>query len=190
MMPDDFSEILVLRVADLSQHHPTRFCLKPDKPARDRLAQALAITGIRKLLFEGDIAADSKTDWQLTGKLGATVVQPCVVTLDPVTTRIDLPVTRHFIAGLVVLAGQQHEDTEEGVEMPHDDTQEPLGPEIDLGRIMAEVLALALPDYPRVKDAALEQSTFAAPNVVPMTDMQTKPFAGLASLKDKLEKPN
>ncbi len=183
-MADNFPDTQVLRVADLSQRNQTAFRIAPDKPILDRIAHGLAISGIRKLVFEGHISADGKTDWQLRAKLGATVVQPCVVTLEPVVTRIDQPVNRRFVAGLTL------DEAEEEVEMPEDDTQEALGAEIDLMRVLTEALALALPDYPRSENAQLDQATFAGPDVTPMTDAETKPFAGLAGLKDKLENPD
>ena len=114
--------------------------------------------------------------------LGATVEQSCVVTLEPVVTRIDQPVSR------AAFVAQMAADLEEETEMPEDDSQEQLEAEIDLVRVMTEALALALPDYPRRDDASLENTAFSAPGVTPLTDEDTKPFAGLAQLKDKLEK--
>lgn len=179
--PEGRDGSMILRVSDLPQNRATRFDLAPDPSARDGIARDLDILDVRKLAFSGSVSALGKTAWKLDGTLGATVVQACVVTLEPVVTRIDTPVTRQFVAGL-------DKDLDDEVEMPEDDTQEPLGPEIDLGRVMVEALALALPDYPRSDDASLESSTFAAPGVTPLTDAETKPFAGLAALKQKLEK--
>lgn len=180
-MPDDTSQPTVLRVADLPQRRATGFHLTPDRAARDRIAATLGILGIRKLDFRGQVQAHGKSDWRVDAQLGATVEQSCVVTLEPVATRIDQPVSRLFIKGL-------EDETAEEVEIPEDDNQEALTAEIDLERILTEALALALPDYPRREDAALDQSEFSAPGVTPMTDAEAKPFAGLAQLKGKLEK--
>lgn len=183
-MADDIPDNDLLRVADLPQHRPTRFSLTPDKARLSQIAAQLEALDIRKLVFDGQIAAENKTDWRLDAKLGATVIQPCVVTLEPVTTRIDQTVTRRFLANF------DQNATEDEVEMPDDETQEALGAEIDLIQVLTEALALALPDYPRSPDATLEQTTFTRPGAAPMTDDETKPFASLASLKEKLEKPN
>ncbi len=180
-MPHDMSQSAVLRVADLPQNRATTFHLTPDKAARAQIAEALGILGVRKLDFKGMVQTEGKTDWRLEAQLGATVEQSCIVTLEPVVTRIDQPVTRLLVADLPV-------DLEEEIEMPEDDNQESLGTEIDLLRIMTEALALALPDYPRRDDATLDQSQFSAPGTTPMTDAEIKPFAGLAQLKEKLEK--
>ncbi|MEL6518030.1 MAG: DUF177 domain-containing protein [Pseudomonadota bacterium] len=172
----------VLRVADLAASEATRFDVTADGDARAALAAQMGILGVRKLRFSGEIAPAGKADWRLTGTLGATVVQACVVTLEPVTTRVDEPVERLYLAEIP----PEPEATE--VEMPEDDTTEALGDVIDLHLVMAEALALALPMYPRAADADLEQAQFAGPGVAPMTDEDARPFAGLKELRDKLDK--
>jgi len=160
----------------------TEFSLRPDADARRALAAALGISGIRKLLFAGQIAPEGSKDLRLTASLGATVVQPCVVTLDPVSTRIDTDVTRLYLADLPELP-----DSEE-IEMPEDDTIEPLREVLDLSEVMAEALALELPEWPRAEGVEPLEITVTEPGKTPMTDEDAKPFAGLAGLREKLEK--
>ena len=171
-----------IATADLRPRTPTRFALAPDAAERESLAQDLGIEAIRKLRFEGEITAEGRDDWRLDATLGATVVQPCVVTLAPVTTRIDVAVTRRFLARMpdIVL------DESGEAEMPEDETLEPLGSEIDLAAVMAEALALNLPLYPRADGAELGAAVFAEPGIAPMRDEDAKPFAGLAGLRDRL----
>lgn len=182
-MTDDPSPQTVLRVATLSQRRSHDFDIAPTRQACAEIARDLGLTELRKLRFKGALLAVDGADWQLDARLGATVVQPCVVTLAPVSTRIDTQVNRRFVANWV------EPEAAEEVEMPEDVSTEKLGSMIDLGAVMREALALALPDYPRSPGAALEQSTFAAEGVTPLRDEDTKPFAGLASLKKKLEDP-
>ncbi len=170
-----------IRVADLKGSRPTGFVLSPDASARAAIAEDLGILNVRKLRFEGDIAADGNQDWKLTGNLGATVVQPCVVTLDPVTTRIDVVVTRRFLADM-----PEVDPEEEEIEMFDDDSIEPLSNEIDAAAVMVEALALHLPLYPRKDGAELGAAVFTEPGQKPMLDEDAKPFAGLAGLRDKL----
>ena len=61
---------------------------------------------------------------------------------------------------------------------------------IDIAAIAIEALALALPLYPRAKGAEFGEATFAAPGVTPIKSADLRPFAGLASLADKLKKPD
>lgn len=169
-----------LRVADLSQTSENSFALRPEKDELARIAAALDLSALRKLSFEGRIKPLGASDWVVEGRLGATVVQPCVVTLDPVTTRIDTDVRRQFVA-------DYEEPNDPEAEMPEDDSVEALGTWIDPGRIMREALALAVPDYPRKEDAELGQLVYTKPGEAPMTDEDARPFAGLADLKAKLE---
>lgn len=155
------------------------FEMKPDAETRAALAKELDILGIKKLTFVGEIGPDGRKDLSLAGQLGATVVQTCAVTLDPVTTRIDEPVARRFVANF-----EMSEDSE--AEMPDDDTIEPLPDEIDLSVIMTEALALNLPPWPRAPGVELVDIAVTVPGKAPMTDDDAKPFAALKALKDKL----
>lgn len=169
-----------LRLADLTNRRATPFELVPSADERRAVADVLGITGVKKLRFSGQIAPLGSKDWELTADLGATVVQDCVVTLAPVTTRIDETVNRTYLATL-----PQIEATE--IEMPEDDTIEELPNTLDLAQVMIEALALALPLYPRSEGAELAQSNFAEVGVTPLTDDDAKPFAGLGALRDRLK---
>jgi uncharacterized metal-binding protein YceD (DUF177 family) len=170
-----------IRVADLKQNGEHAFLLQPDADELARIATDLGVTSVRKLRFNGRLTPLGRSDWTLQATLGATVVQPCVVTLDPVTTRIDTAVTRRFV--------QDWTDPEEPeAEMPEDDSTEPLGLWIDPAQVMVETLALAVPDYPRKDAAELGQMVYAEPGTTPLTDEDARPFAGLAALKDQLGK--
>ena len=170
----------LLPLARLPGHEPVAFTLTPDKAARADLAVALDLLGLPKLRFEGKLSPEAGGDWRLTARLGATVVQPCVATLQPVTTRIDEDIGRLYL--------RDAPTPEPGeVEMPEDDSADPLPQVLDLSEVMAEALALALPPYPRADDAALDAAQFAEPGKTPMTDDDAKPFAGLEVLKQRLE---
>lgn len=170
----------ILRIADLATRKPTPFDLSPNGPERDQIARALGISSVKKLRFTGEIAALGRSDWELTAKLGATVVQPCVVTLDPVTSRVDEPIVRRYLADL-------EQPSEEEVEMTEDENAEQLPLSIDLYQVLIESLSLSLPPYPRSKDADLDQASFTEPGKEAMTDEAARPFAGLAGLRDRLE---
>lgn len=170
-----------IRVADLPARKPTRFDLQPDADALPLIAAVVGADAVRKLRFKGELRPTGRHDFTLQAELGATVVQPCVVTLAPVTTRLDEQVTRHYLA-------EMPEPEADEAEMPEDDTAEPLPEVIDLGAVLLEALALALPLYPRAPDAELGDGSFAPPGAEPLTDEAVRPFAGLAGLRDKLSK--
>ncbi|TCP61994.1 uncharacterized metal-binding protein YceD (DUF177 family) [Rhodovulum bhavnagarense] len=155
--------------------------VEPDAPARAALAERLGLIALRKLRLAGRLVPEGRRDWRLEASLGATVVQPCVVTLAPVTTRIDAPVIRTYRAEMPPLPEGDE------IEMPDDETEEPLPETIDPTQVMEEALALALPLYPRTEGAELAETVIGPPGVAPLTDETAKPFAGLAALKKKLD---
>lgn len=181
-MSDAMRNADVLRVAHLRARGEQAFDLVPSAATRKMIAEELGLSDLRKLRLQGRVSADG-ADCVLDAHLGATVVQPCVVTLDPVTTRIDETVTRRFSPE----ADRPEDLGGDEMEMPEDDTLEPLEPDIDLNRVLIEALSLALPPWPRRDDAELGRATAAADGVEPLTDEDTKPFAGLAALRDKLK---
>jgi uncharacterized metal-binding protein YceD (DUF177 family) len=164
-----------IRVADLPNRSGIRFRLAPDSKSRANIAQQLEVLKLRKLTFIGSLRPDGFHDWVLEGTLGATAVQDCVVTGAPVTTRIDEPVLRRYLRQMPEIEGIE-------VAIPDDDSIEPLPPVIDLSAVMAEALALSLPDYPRVEGAVFDASASGLTEGEPE---RRNPFAALAALKDQ-----
>lgn len=177
-------------VSGLSQNKPTFFDITPTEAERRALAADMGLVALKKLRFDGRITPEGKNGFVLTGTLGATVVQECVVTLVPVTTRIDDPVTIRFIPAARMDRYEAAPETGGEVEMPEDDTVEELPDVIDLDAVMQEALALALPAYPRAEGAELAESTYADAGITPLEDEDLKPLAGLAALKAKMEAEN
>ena len=170
-----------LRVADLPQNSPTSFDIRPEITSLKALAEELGLRGLRKVRFTGQIVAKDSRDWHLTATLGATALQNCVVTLEPISTRIDVSITRHFLA-------RMETPDEPEIEMPDDDNAELLGTHIDPQAILAESLALILPQYPRKDGVELGESIYTEPGLDPMQDKDTRAFAGLADLHNQLKK--
>lgn len=171
--------VTAFRVAALSSRKATRFDLRPDQAARAGLAEALGLISLPALRMKGEITPQGARDFTLTARLEVEAVQPCSVTLAPVPAKLDEPVLRRFVADW-----QEPEGDE--VEMPEDDSAEPLPEVIDLIDVAREALALALPLYPRAPGAELGEAVFAPPGAEPIREQELKPFAGLAALKDKL----
>ncbi|MEJ6391693.1 DUF177 domain-containing protein [Gymnodinialimonas sp. 2305UL16-5] len=169
----------VLSLSRLNRAADTPFELVPTPEEMAQIAQDLGATTLRKVRLTGNLRPIGKQDWALNASLGATAVQPCGVTLAPVTTRIDTDVTRHYLAEMPAPSGDE-------MEMPEDDTTEPLPDKLDLTALLIEALSLALPDFPRAEGVELGEAIYAAPGVTPMRDEDAKPLAGLAALRDKL----
>jgi uncharacterized metal-binding protein YceD (DUF177 family) len=164
-----------LRTGGLSPRRPTAFDHQAGPEDRKALAAELGLLALRHLRLTGEITPTGRDELVLTARLQADADQSCIVTLAPVRARIDETVRRRFVAGL------QTPDSDE-VEIPQDDSLEPMPEVIDLADIAAEALALALPEYPRAPGAAFGSAVVAPDGVTPLTDLDLKPFAGLAGL--------
>jgi uncharacterized metal-binding protein YceD (DUF177 family) len=170
---DSHTQSLPFPVRSLSPRKPTRFTWRPDAATLAQLAETLGITAVRDLRFAGEIRPLARHDLALEATLEATVEQPCGITLAPVRTRIAERVTRRYLA-------DWQEPTGTEVEIPEDDTSEALPDVID---------AAAVALYPRAPGAELGAVQHTEPGQTPLTDDAVKPFAGLAALKDRMEKP-
>lgn len=168
-----------LRTGSLSSRKPTRFDLKPDAADRRALADALGLLDLPEFRFRGEIRPSGRSDFRLEGDLTALAIQPCAITLAPVRTPVAEAVQRSYIADWTEPEGDE-------VEMPEDDTQEPLPEVIDLTLVAVEALELALPLYPRAEGAELGEAVFADLDTAPLRDSDLKPFASLAALRDRL----
>lgn len=174
---------LPFRVAALPSRKPQRFDLHPDKPPLALLAALLDISAVRRLTFTGEIRTNGRTDFILDGVLRAQVEQPCGITLVPVQTEIYENVIRRYVADMPL------PDADE-VEMPADESSEPLPDVIDVGAVLIEALALALPLYPRAPGAEMNgEVVLGPPGVKPLKSDDMRPFAGLASLAGQLITP-
>lgn len=170
-----------LRLSDLPQRRGTPVRLAPDSGQLDALADRLNVETLRKVLLQGELAPGPGRDWTLTAHLGATVVQPCRVTTEPVTTRIEEDVVRRYTRDLPEPAGDEFE-------MPEDDSVEAMPAVLDLGDVLEEALALNIPAFPRAPGAEDLDLTARPPGAAPIEEEDTvKPFAGLAALKAKME---
>lgn len=174
-----------IRLGSLRKDVPTEFEFVPEVAEAEDMKARLDLLGLRKVRLKGQLSAEARGEWHLSAHLGATIVQPCSLTLDPVTTRIEERVTRIYSDSFVAPSDGEGE-------MPEDDTMEPLPETVDLADLAEEALALALPAFPRAADATDEaplEVTAAPPGAAPLTDEEARPspFAALADLKSKLE---
>lgn len=113
----------------------------------------------------------------VTGAVKASIGQTCVVTLDPMESRIDEAIDLIFAPAEQIppLADLVEDAAESDAEIP--DPPEPIvNGMIDLGRLATDALFLAIDPYPRKADAV-----FDAP-VIP-DDPEDHPFAALKVLK-------
>lgn len=156
-----------VRLSD-PRRRPHLIDIAPDEAERAAIAAEIGIDALPAFTVAGALEPLGSQDWTLTADLVARVVQPCVVTMEPVETALRERVTRRYIAAL----GDEPAPVGE-VEMP-DDEAEPLPATLDLTAVAIEALALALPDWPRAPGAMLDVTVEEEAG-----DERPHPFAGL-----------
>ena len=176
--PQDSNLVIV---SQLSQNKIHKFSIKFENKDLSDYVNLLNLRRISKVTISGKIVAEGNKNWLLNAKIGASVTQGCVVTMEDVNTRIDQKILRHYYADY-----QSHEETLTSEEDLDPDAEE-IPHEINLLTLTMEAISIILNDFPR-KDGIVIDPVLSAPKgVKPLTDDAVKPFAGLASLRDKLK---
>jgi hypothetical protein len=151
--------------------------LAPDEAARQAIAKLAAVVALPRLKATFDLTRRGAEGLRVEGRVLATVVQNCVVTLEPIESNVDEAVDLVFQPE----PGEQlqSEESADDAGFLALDTEEPpetlVGGMVDLGTLATEFLLLGIDPYPR-KDNAV----FDAP---PAGDPAGHPFAALAVLK-------
>lgn len=118
------------------------------KPAeREALARRFGLLALDRLEAEIRLQRLSGDMVRLNGRLGANVVQACVISLEPVASALDQEFT--------VLYGQAGSGKSVMVDLETDEAEPFDGDAIDIGEAVAQHLALALDPYPRAPGATL-----------------------------------
>lgn len=146
-----------------------------DEAKRAEVAEALKLSAVDR--FEASLTVvPLRGGLRAQGRLVADIVQPSVVTFEPVEQHIDEAVDRVFLPET-----QAHKPTpgsEVFIDLEDEDFPDHIdGPEVDLSALLVETLALAIDPYPRRPGESLEALGIGA------DDKPEGPFAALGKLK-------
>ncbi|HEV7274972.1 MAG TPA: DUF177 domain-containing protein [Devosiaceae bacterium] len=149
--------------------------LAPDAEEREALAAALGISAVERLEVSLQ-AVKFRGGMRVTGQLEAEIVQPSVVSLEPVRQVIVEPIDRVFLPG----PGKPAPGAEIYVDLEADDPPDHFeGPEADMSDLVIETLALAIDPYPRAEGESVETLGLPVDE-----DDEPSPFARLKVLKN------
>ena len=145
-----------------------------DQRTRDAVARLAGVVELPRLEASLELTRQGQAGLRAVGRVVATVVQNCVVTLDPIESEIDEAIDLTFTGEPEAggtrpkAAGHQALDAEDPPEALQDGA-------VDLAAVAIEFLLLGIDPYPRK-----EGVTFEAPLA---SDPSGHPFAALAALK-------
>lgn len=148
-----------------------RLDLVADETIRQAIVKTAGLAALPRLEAQFDLTRLGADGLQVAGRVAATVVQHCVVTLEPIQSEIDETVD------LVFLPEPEPASAPAGLQSPDaDEPPEPLRDgAVDLGAIATEFLLLGLDPYPRKPGAVFD--------ALVADDPSSHPFAALAALK-------
>lgn len=155
--------------------------IEADAPVRAAMAEVAGLRDVSSARANFELSRRSGGHVHVAGRVQVRVGQTCVVTLEPIENEIDEEVDLIF-APAAEIAPQIDADNDDG-ESTMAEPPEPIeNGMIDLGRLAADVLYLAIDPYPR-KEGAVFEPRLAAP------DPGDHPFAALKALQAAPEKP-
>jgi uncharacterized metal-binding protein YceD (DUF177 family) len=147
-----------------------------DEAQRRAVAETLGVPEVQAFVGDFEVRPLRGHSYSVRGKVEATVVQTCVVTLDPFPQEVAEEVD------VTLMRAEDLDPASRGKEALVD-AVETEGPEvfhrgrIDLGVIATEHLALGLDPYPRAPGADF------GGHIEDDSEVRPSPFAGLADLK-------
>lgn len=161
------------RMIDLRSLPAGAIVLEPGEDERRRLAGRFAISAIRAMRAEIELEP-AGGEITASGRLTASIVQPCAVSGEDLSVEVDEPVFVRFVP-----ANHDHKPDEE-VELEEGelDEVEYEGTAFDLGEAVAQSLALAIDPFATGPDAEKVRHEHNLGG-----EAAAGPFAGLAALK-------
>ncbi|MEC8091231.1 MAG: hypothetical protein VX108_01440 [Pseudomonadota bacterium] len=130
------------------------------------LAARFGYVSVDALAADLRIKRAAKGAWDVRGRLHAEITQACIVTGDPVSESVDFEIEERYVLASV---------PEDEIVVDLGDAEPLVNGCIDLGEMVAQMLALSATAWPR--------SEGAPDNFRAVEDEQAHPFAGLSSLK-------
>jgi len=180
-MPKSEISDKTIKFSNLNASKSNSFRWQGDVINNSKIAEELSLISVEKIDFRGKISSQGKNKWLLTGNLGATASQKCVVTLKAIKCRVDEKIKRIYVPMEQIPSVEK--DDGRDVELELDENLEPLTKALDLSLIAQEILALSLPDYPRSNNTEYVSISLGDDKKITERDNEQNPFAILSTLK-------
>lgn len=156
----------------------THVVIEADAAARVALAGLAGALSVERMRADFDVKPWGRDGWSVDGRVVAELTQACVVTLEPVTTRVDETVALKLVPPEAMARYEEKLDDEGGIDVdPALDLPEPIEDGmIDLGAIALEHFLVGVEPYPRKDGAEFD----AEASGVGEGRAELSPFAALA----------
>ena len=164
-----------IKISDLHPKRSNKFSIKLNDLEKSNLSKFLNVTQIHSFQCTINLQP-SEPGWLIQGKINLVVSQLCVITLEKVRTKLQIPLKRYLIP-----------DSKKCLNEPvlldlNLVDSDPLNKSVELGDIISEEIILVIPQYPRKKGAGFQKDTIFTEN-----DERQNPFQKLSELKNHME---
>lgn len=155
-----------------------RYDIEASEAERAALARRFGLLSLDSLKASISLSRVSGNAVRVSADFVADVVQACVVTLEPVASRVTESFGVTFAPDVEI-----GPDIDEDLTDLAEDLPEPLiGGTIDIGETVAQYLALALDPYPRAPGVQFEAANYPG---LAAKKPENSPFAALAALRKR-----
>ena len=138
------------------------------------------IDGVEDFAARFRLSRLAKNEYALEGHFSATILQTCIVTLQPIRTVLDQDFSRRY--NVVPRRAVAREPSTVDIQLDDDEVETLSGSSLDLAVPLLEELSLMIEPYPRSPGAEFDHSGQG-------DSARESPFAILKALKDRLEPP-
>lgn len=186
----EFSHIV--QVSELG-NRPLEINLTANDQQRAGLGKRLSLSSLESFKAKVFLTLLKNADVDVKASFTAQIIQPCTVTLEPVTSELQADFSITYSP--VIEEDDENDGDDDEVFEDLDDMVEPPEPlidqRLDIGEALVEHLALEINPFPRVKGAVFE-GYVAGSKIENASDFEKKnPFAALSQLQTKpLNKKN
>lgn len=185
-VPSEFSRLVR---ADAVHRKEMVETIEATAEERIRLAERLGLVAIDRLVATVKLkSARGGQMVRITGSLEASVVQSCVVTLEPVPAEVNDRFAALFAPESLIPEEDEEIDIDPNAD--EDDFPEPMtNGRINIGELVTQHLSLALDPYPRVQGVEFSGFADAEDEEIVVEEVETperpNPFAALERLKPR-----
>jgi uncharacterized metal-binding protein YceD (DUF177 family) len=144
------------------------------------IAAFYEIDGLEDFSARFHLSRLAKDEYEMDGHFSATVLQTCIVTLNPMRTALDQDFARRY--HVIPRSALRHAPATVDIQLSEDEVETLSGSSLDLAVPLLEELSLMIDPYPRSPGAEFGQGGQTEPE-------RESPFAILKALKDRLEPP-
>lgn len=175
----------LVKVGHVSSN-PVSIILEADEKEREGLAKLWKIESVTSLKADVKTSRWKRDGLRISGSFVGELVQNCVVSLKPISTKIEDEFFSHFVPDTSKLARRDNiQNGELIIDVEGPDIPDTFsGNTIDIAAVVSEFAAMAIDPYPRDPEAEIEEKFKSDSG---QDDAAPSPFAALAAIKSELK---